>query len=149
MTSPFDLLQERQLGMPYQNWRILVVCALLNRTHGRQVRPIVEDLFETYPSPYAMIEACEASSPYLLQLLTPLGLVNRRRHLLHQLSCRYLLISPEIEGAISGEWALRLPGCGQYAVDSLNIFSYGRLENPSSDTWLQRYVDWRRTQNAG
>lgn len=42
------------------------------------------------------------------------------------------------------EWARSMPSCGQYAVDSLNVVLYGILENPSSDTWLQRYVNWRR-----
>ena len=42
MTSPFNTVQEQQAGKPREPWRILVVCALLNRTHGRQVRPMVD-----------------------------------------------------------------------------------------------------------
>jgi len=145
--SPLNLVQEQQLGKPYECWRILVCCALLNRTHGRQVRPMLDELFAKYPSPAAMIGSTSAKTEHLVNLLRPLGLYNRRMKMLYQLSAAYLELWREREprfGAVDASWAEGLPGCGPYAIDSLNIFVYGILENVSSDTWLNQYIDWRK-----
>ncbi len=144
MISPFNLVQEQQLDKPYSDWRILVVCALLNRTHGRQVRPIVDRLFEIAPTPADMMRECSGPSEAVRDVLRPLGLYNRRASLLVGLSRAYIDRRATRGEEVSGEWARSMPGCGQYAVDSLNVVLYGILENPSSDTWLQRYVNWRR-----
>src|SRR6185369_4151215 len=65
--SPLGLLQERVARDRHYPWRVLVVCALLNRTHRRQVRPMFEELFERAPTPEAMLGAD------LSDLLRPLG----------------------------------------------------------------------------
>ncbi len=91
--SPFGLLQETYYTSP---WRLLVVSIvrtlaslspplfvavtrrdmvgwqLLNVTSGRhQVRPVVGDLFDRYPSPEAMAEGAQQRSPRALLASAP------------------------------------------------------------------------------
>jgi methyl-CpG-binding domain protein 4 len=159
MVSPFNTLQEQQIGRPHAPWRVLVACTLLNQTHGRQVRPMIDRLFEAWPTPrqLSLIPTEGADVEDLKDLLRPLGFANRRSANLITMSTQYdgleivggedfwraeeFVLSPD-----PARWVVGLTGCGQYAIDSVKIFVYGKLENTSSDTWLQRYVDWRREQ---
>lgn len=148
--SPFNLLQEQQLGKPYEAWRILVVCALLNRTHGRQVRPIVDSIFERWGNPVSMTLGWQRNDPELVAVLRPLGLYNRRIRHLGMLSQAYAermidCDNEDVRRMASARWAIGLPGVGQYALDSLEIFVYGRTDRVSSDTWLNKYLEWRNS----
>lgn len=140
--SPFNTIQEQQLGKPRAPWRILVVCALLNRTHGRQVRPMVEEFFERWPSPERVVKTTEG----MYDLIRPLGFGNRRIETIRNISEDYVLFFGE--GDAKKEqgfgWVDAIRGCGQYAKDSIAIFVCDVLQNVSSDTWLQKYVEWRR-----
>jgi hypothetical protein len=44
-------------------------------------------------------------------------------------------------------WALQVPGCGQYAVDSLDLVLYRKdvSGRKYSDTWLNEFAKWMRT----
>ena len=70
--SPYDLLQERFWP---NDWKILVVCLMLNQTSRKQVEPMIHDFFEKVPDAKSIISAEEDD---LKILLKPLGLVNRR-----------------------------------------------------------------------
>lgn len=145
MISPHNLIQEQQLGKPYAPWRILVVCALLNRTHGRQVRPMIDKLFELCPSPTAMVE--RAKSEEVMTLLRPLGFVNRRTDSLKRMSQDYNVLTNCSWKWQSSNWTYDVHGCGQYARDSINIFIYGQTAAVTTDTWLNKYLEWKRAQN--
>lgn len=142
--SHHNLLQEQQVGKPYGVWRILVCCQLLNRTHGRQVRPMIESFFERWPTPFAV-----NLSPFedMENALRPLGFQKQRARNLRAMSKQYteLLYSDDRfwQGHDNGLWCLTLAGCGQYAKESLNLVVYGVLDTPTTDSWLLRYRDWR------
>lgn len=139
--SPFNTLQEQQVGWPRAPWRILVVCALLNRTHGRQVRPMIGEFFERWPSPQRVMQSVDG----MYELIRPLGFGNRRIETILNLSEDYNLFFGEGDpDGSSDEWVSAIRGCGQYAKDSIDIFVCGKLQNVSSDTWLQRYIEWKR-----
>lgn len=145
MLSPLNLLQEQQLGKAHAPWRILVCCQLLNRTHGRVVRPLIEEVFEHWPTPERMYDASDVA---LITLLRPLGFYNQRSRSLQRMSGEYahlVALSGDhfYQQFDSGDWACRLSGCGQYAVDSLNIFVYGKTDVVTSDTWLNDYLVWK------
>lgn len=153
--SPHDLLQEQQVGRPNGVWRVLVVCQLLNRTHGRQVRPLADErygapLFVRWPTPHAM---SLARLPELQLLLRPLGFAEQRSRSLKAMSAQYnamLFADPEFwRGSEDGEWCKGLQGCGQYAKESLDLVVYGRLSAPTTDHWLTKYQQWRLSQAAG
>jgi methyl-CpG-binding domain protein 4 len=109
--SPFDLLQERFWP---DEWKILVVCLLLNLTSRKQVEPMIAGFFEKYPDPKSIIAASEEE---LRPILKPLGLVNKRVKTLKRFSIEFL----------KKEWktAKDLYGCGKYADDAWRIFCLG------------------------
>ncbi|WVW83906.1 hypothetical protein I302_105928 [Kwoniella bestiolae CBS 10118] len=78
------LIQEK---LRFNPWKMLIATSLLNKTSGRAVRPILEELLARYPTPQHL---AEASIPDLSQLLYPLGLYNQRASSLVRFSRQYL-----------------------------------------------------------
>lgn len=122
------LIQEGYLDDP---WKMTVVCILLNRTTGRQVKRVLPLLFERYPSARAM---AKADIKQLTVLISGLGLENIRALRLK---------------AMSALWGTRplnqLPGIGKYAMDSYAIFVEGRTDVRPSDKMLQKYLDTKKS----
>jgi hypothetical protein len=106
---------------------MLVACALLNRTHGRQVRPMVDGLFSRWPTPRGMAAAGRGLERYV----KPLGLWRRRAALLRRLSRQWRTPG-------------QCPGVGKYALDSWAIFVEGRLDVRPDDGKLRPYLTWRK-----
>jgi hypothetical protein len=121
-------VQERILRDGLYAWRVLVLCALLNRTGRRQVRPMFEALLVAFPTPQRMARG----RARLERMLRPLGLGARRSALLRRLSADY----------VSGRPASQCFGVGQYARDALAIFVEGRTDVRPSDKFLGRYLRW-------
>jgi len=109
--SPFDLLQERFWP---DEWKILMVCLMLNQTSRKQVEPIIHDFFEAFPTPESVVDACNIE---LTRFLQPLGLINRRLKTVKRFS----------EEFVTKSWseAKELYGCGKYADDTYKIFVKG------------------------
>lgn len=132
MNSPLNTIQElvgRDLHYP---WRVLVVCTLLNQTHGRGVRPMIDEFFKIVPTPDAMMHVEKEAIDHLLR---PLGFHNRRYVTLCRMTRDYL----------NGRQYREMYGVGPYALDSIDLFVHGRTDalNPK-DTWLRPYLTWRR-----
>jgi len=143
--SSLNTLQEQQVGLANEEWRIIVACILLNQTHGRQVRPMISQLLARAPGPR---EFCrwmqQIDGPKELQtLLKPLGFNQRRQRTLTAMSDSFLMLNCPPAEATNAQWAESLPGVGPYARDSLDIFRYGHLRTTCTDTWLNDYVKWR------
>lgn len=147
--SPYNLLQEQQVGRPFGVWRILAVCQLLNRTHGRQVRPLADEaygapVFARWSSPHAM-QLSDATE--LRTMIKPLGFSEQRTNNLRTMSRQYnaLLAADGAfwRGHANGEWCEALAGCGRYARESLDLIVYGVLSAPTTDHWLSKYRSWR------
>lgn len=128
IVSPFGLVQERVARGELHEWRIAVICCLMNRTHARQVRPIMGKLFADWPSPVDM----ENSGPDLDQLLQPLGFIGRRSKAIRTMSKEYARGTP-IESCFS---------VGDYGKQSLRIFVRGETDFVPDDKFLVKYVDW-------
>ena len=128
IVSPFGLVQERVNKDDLHEWRIVTICCLMNRTHARQVRPMMRDLFVTWPTPEAMVVA----GPGLEVMLKTLGLVKKRANVLRKMS----------EDLVKGVPIERCFGVGHYAHDSLEIFVNARTNFVPTDRFLVKYVDW-------
>jgi len=108
--SPFDLLQERYWP---DDWKILIVCLLLNQTSRKQVEPMIESFFEKWPDPES---ASNADEDEMRDLVRPLGMFNRRVKSIKKMSQQFM----------SGfDNAIELYGCGKYADDTYRIFMKG------------------------
>jgi len=100
-------------------------------TSGRQVRPILPELFGRWPNPVAMKHAHNGT---LKTLIKPLGFVNKRSQALKRMSRDWT----------EKDWksVKELYGCGQYATDSDLIFYQGRINIKPSDGELARYIQF-------
>lgn len=143
--SPYNLLQEQQLGHDPVDWRILVCCILLNRTNGRVVRPLMDELWKRWPGPMSM---AHCMPDQLAAFVRPLGFGEQRTRNLRHMSDQYVELTraTPMSAFVDGGWARGLSGCGQYAVDSINIFVYGKTDVVTTDTWLNKYLEWRNAQ---
>lgn len=138
-----------QPGGPNENaWRMMCICILLNQTAGRQVSAVLADLFAHAGSPAGMAIACHPDRPEYartMEILTPLGLQNRRASLLRKFSLAWLQhdghsdISPhsKIDDAVE---ELALPGVGEYARDAWWIFVRGMIPVSVRDKELSRLL---------
>ena len=109
---------------------MLVGCILLNRTHIRQVDPIIEEIFEKFPNPESMMVADDA---VLVKILRPLGFYNRRATSLKRFSEDYVKKG-------TGDVNL-LYGIGKYASDSWSIFQEGKKDVVPDDKELRWYME--------
>jgi len=134
--SPWNLVQEPYFG---DEWKILVCCLLLNLTTHKQVRKILPDLFQKYPTPKSMSSADEE---HLKKLLRPLGLVNKRSRTLVRFSHEF----------VEKDWktAKELYGCGKYADDAWHIFCKGDWKDiQPKDHALNYYHDFLKEIENG
>ena len=130
--SPLGLVQERVSRSRHFPWRVLVCCALLNRTTKEQARPALSAFFAWWPTPeyFALTGPTYAA---LRNLLAPLGLVNRRRELLIRMTDDYL----------AGASPYECFGVGEYARDALDLFCAGEVFAGAADHYLAGYARWR------
>ena len=126
--SPFGLVQERVEKGPLHEWRIIVICCLMNKTHARQVRPMMKELFARFPNPIDMAQA----GPLLEEILRPLGLIQRRAAMIRKMSEDY------VKDCAPGQCF----GVGDYGRESLRIFVDGDTSFVPGDKFLVKYVDW-------
>jgi len=117
--SPYDLLQERFWP---DGWKVLVVCLMLNQTSRKQVEPMIHDFFHRFPTPESVVDADDSE---LLDLISPLGLSNRRLKTLKRFS----------EEFVTKSWkeASELYGVGKYADDTYRIFIRGEWMSVQPD----------------
>lgn len=133
-TSPLNCLQELAPKGEHYPWRVMVTCILLNQTHGRQVRPIFDRVWDLLPTPESVLSMSVDRSAQLQDLLRPLGFVNRRTHAIYRNAFDYTRGVP---------WH-KCYGIGKYGRDALDIFVHGRTDVEPTDTWLKPYLEWRR-----
>ena len=132
--SPYNLLQEIYNEHP---WRMLVCCIMLNCTSRKQVDVIREEFFRRYPT---ALEAVEADSTEIADLLASLGFKNRRTNTIRRFSIDWMTL----------DWSepSELYGIGKYAQDSWEIFQKGNLTVTPTDGVLNTYLAWvKRPEN--
>jgi methyl-CpG-binding domain protein 4 len=133
VTSPLNCIQEIAPRDKHYPWRVMLTCILLNQTHGRQVRPMLDQLWELLPDPRALSTMNEAKMTQLRELLRPLGFVNKRLHAIVRMTFDY-------ERGVDPH---NCYGMGQYGRDALDLFVYGKTDVKPRDTWLLPYLQWR------
>lgn len=132
--SPYDLLQERYWP---DDWKILIVCLMLNQTSRKQVEPMIEGFFDKWPS---ASDAALADEEEMREVIKSLGMYNRRVKTIKNMSSQYL----------SGfENAKELYGCGKYADDAYRIFMKGEWRDVEpNDQALNKYHGWLKEENS-
>lgn len=116
-------------------WHVMVGCLLLNLTSRVQVKKVLPELFKLVPEAEALEELSEEGQVQLVALLSPLGLVNKRVKALITITDGYLAgLPPEV-----------IPHCGQYCLDSFDIFVRHIDVEPRTDMdkELVQYLLWK------
>ncbi|KAM5550288.1 methyl-CpG-binding domain protein 4 [Rosa sericea] len=111
--SEFGLLQENHYHDP---WRVLVICMLLNRTTGTQLKGVLSNFFTLCPNAKA---ATEVATRDIEEIIRSLGL-HKRAEMIQRMSQEYL--------GESWTHVPELPGVGKYAADAYAIFCTGMWE---------------------
>lgn len=106
-----QLFQEELVSDPF--W-MMVACILINRTHWRQVRPVLQRLMMRYDGAKGLSKARVED---LLDVIKPLGLYNRRSASIKRFALAWMDNAPKTAKDVA-----KLPGCGPYAVHSWMIF---------------------------
>ena len=141
--SPYGLLEEEEVIFR-DPWKLFLACILLNRTTAVQVRRVVYELLNTYPTPEAILQASEND---LERLIQPLGMYRKRAVCILRVSRDYLSTREHI-------WRKDptvLFGVGMYASDAFKIFCLGDWQSVTpEDKDLRRYVEFlSRTEGVG
>lgn len=123
------LIQEKYLP---DGWKVLVCCLCLNLTSRKQMEPIVEILFDKWPTAFDMSKADQGE---LEEIIKPLGMQKKRSKTLIEMSSQY----------IDKSWndPRNLKGVGEYAARAYEIFILGKLgSDPPKDHALKYYWDF-------
>lgn len=122
-----------QEDLKFEPFWMLVACILINRTHWRQVRPVLEKLRARC---YGAMDLISLPVEETIEILRPLGFYNRRTSSLRLFARSFIDNPPQT-------WydVLRMPACGEYAAQSFQIFVEGRRpKGHVSDHKLQWYL---------
>ena len=129
--SPRGLIQE---DVCKNEWLLLIVCMMLNRTSRKQVERVLPDFMKFWPTPQAFL--C-AENDRVESACRSLGFAQRRTQLMKKMTTAY----------VAGGWSRvnELPGVGEYASRSWEIFCRGTLgEDPPNDHALRDYFTWMK-----
>ena len=120
-----DLIQTHYLGDP---WKIMISCILLNQTTNIQVRPVIIDLFNRFPTPNSVTKSDESEIASIIRS-TGFQNVKARRIIAFTQSWNTGERNPE-----------KFPGIGPYARDSWKIFVEGITNILPTDKKLKIYL---------
>ncbi len=129
MNAPKVLMQEELLDQPDYGWRMLVACTLLRKTRAGAAAPVLERLFEIWPTPGLMAKV-DPSKLTEVPGFSSLGLTTSRSETLVAIS----------ERCASGRDPREAWGVGAYARDSWAIFVEGRRDVRPTDLKLRAYL---------
>ena len=121
-----DLIQTHYLGDP---WKIMISCILLNQTTNTQVRPVIVDLFNRFPTPNSIDRSLLSEISYIIRS-TGFQNVKAKRIVDFTESWKSGQRDPE-----------KFPGIGPYGRDSWKIFVQGITDISPSDKKLQIYLN--------
>jgi len=125
-------VRARQLELVEHPWRMLLTCSALNLTSWKQVDPIMERFFERWPTPAAFLGAQHNE---IVEIIRPLGFYNRRASTWQKLTRAWLTLAQPNRHTIA-----KLPGVGQYALDSWCIFIERDLSVEPTDRVLRAWI---------
>jgi A/G-specific adenine glycosylase len=114
--------RENRRSFPWREtndpWRVLVAEVLLQRSRGKTVAKVYEELFRRWPDAAALGRARESS---IASVIRPLGLV-RRAGTLRAMAREVVRI-----GGVPGDpdELMGLPGVGRYAANATSVVAFG------------------------
>jgi methyl-CpG-binding domain protein 4 len=130
-----DLMVQEQIS---GTWQHFVAVIMLNQTGRKQVKTVLPEFLHKWST---ADEFLVAGVGYVIEVIKPLGMYNRRANTLRRMS--------EDWKTWDGIDATKLYGIGRYGSDSYEIFFNGRRDIIPTDHELCRYLglpDPRKTK---
>ena len=122
-----DLMVQQQINGA---WQHMVGVIMLNQTGRKPVKTVLPEFLSRWPDPDSFL----ASTPeQVIEVITPLGMYNRRQNTLRQMSEDFLTWNQDD--------ATMLYGIGKYGSDSYEIFFKGNYTVQPTDKELIRYLE--------
>lgn len=118
-----------QQEFQHDPWKMLIGCIMLNQTSNKNVRQVIYDFFDRWPTPQDVLRANESE---IRELIRPLGFYNIRTNRILRFSHEYI--------TKKFSKASELYGIGKYANDSYEIFINGNTDVQPTDKILIRYL---------
>jgi len=129
------LIQEEYDKEP---WKIFIACVLLNRTKGKTVRPVVENLFSKWPTSESL---SSAELEEVKNVIRPCGIHSRKAKIIKEIA------RIEAEGGKKLDF-LNLSGIGKYAVDSYRLFfEKDTTVEPKDAKLIERMNELKKERN--
>ena len=122
-----DLMVQQQVDNLWQHF-VGVIC--LNQTGRIQVKRVLPEFFDRWPTPEKFLRSRKAT---VIKVIKSLGFYNRRENTIRQMSKDFL--------NWDGEDATKLYGVGKYGSDSYQIFYKNNIPNDVQDHELKRYIE--------
>lgn len=124
-----DLMVQQQINGA---WQHMVGVIMLNQTGRKQVKTVLPEFLEKWPTPELLLHARMED---IQEVLKPLGMWRRRANTMVRMSMDYM--------TWEGEDAKKLYGIGRYGDESYRIFFKGERFEPQ-DKELRRYLGYEQ-----
>ena len=121
-----DLMVQQQVENLWQHF-VGVIC--LNQTGSLQVKRVLPEFFDKWPTPEAFLKSDKKT---VIEVIKSLGFYNRRENAIRKMTQDFL--------TWDGEDATKLHGVGKYGSDSYELFYKKRIPENVGDHELKRYI---------
>ena len=121
-----DLMVQQQVENLWQHF-VGVIC--LNQTGRLQVKRVLPEFFDKWPTPEAFLKSDKKT---VIEVIKSLGFYNRRENAIRKMTQDFL--------TWDGEDATELHGVGKYGSDSYELFYKKRIPENVGDHELKRYI---------
>jgi hypothetical protein len=139
--SPYNTRQEQYRE---DQWKMLMICFMLNQTSHKQVDQIREEFFNKFPNAESLVAANEAE---IAQEIKILGFYNKRAKAWKEFSLQWIEAAKKNHGTDIPVYELeKMRGVGKYALDSWKVFQLYDYDIEVDDHVLNWYVDWARVE---
>ena len=121
-----DLMVQQQVKNLWQHF-VGVIC--LNQTGRIQVKRVLPEFFDKWPTPEAFLKS---DTKTVIEVIKSLGFYNRRENTIRKMTQDFLTWDKED--------ATKLHGIGKYGSDSFELFYKKRIPENVGDHELKRYI---------
>lgn len=122
-----DLMVQEQIK---NEWEHMVGVIMLNQTYRKQVKQVLPDFLERFPTPESVVRSRILD---IEEIIKPLGMYKVRAKRIYRMSIDYLTWDKEN--------AKMLYGIGKYGSDSYEIFFKNNFNVEPTDKELKRYLN--------
>ena len=122
-----DLMVQQQVKNLWQHF-VGVIC--LNQTGRIQVKRVLPEFFDKWPTPEAFLKS---DTKTVIEVIKSLGFYNRRENTIRKMTQDFLTWDKED--------ATKLHGIGKYGSDSYQIFFLDTIPPNVQDKELKKYID--------